>query len=142
MIVTGNLTKNFGLREIACNDKENMLFISPQLVDHAQRLQKLRDWYGRPIKVNSWFRTKEHNAKIGGEPNSQHCLGVATDIALPDEYYTFTRVRKEEFLQNIKKKWAELCAKDGLRGGVGFYQSFIHLDSRTGTGSVSFWDER
>ena len=50
--------------------------------------------------------------------------------------------RKEEFLQNIKAKWQLLCQTDGKRGGMGWYNSFIHFDSREGTGMMAFWDER
>lgn len=142
MNVTGNITKNFGLREIACNDKDNTLLISPQLVDHAQRLQRFRDWFNRPMQVNSWYRTQAYNKQIGGEPNSQHCLGVATDVALPDEYYKMDKKRQQEFLENIKAKWQLMCQTDGLRGGVGWYVNFVHLDSRSGSGPMAFWDER
>ena len=142
MNVTGKLTKNFGLAEMACNDKARTLEITPELVDHAQRLQRFRDWFNRPMKINSWFRTRDYNKQIGGEPNSQHCLGVATDVALPDEYFSFDKNRKDEFLNNMKNKWQLLCQGDGLRGGVGFYSNFVHLDSREGSGPMAFWDER
>ena len=143
MNVTGNLTKNFGLREMACNDPGNTLAITPALVDHAQRLQRFRDWYGKPMQVNSWYRTPEWNAKqAGSTKDSQHILGVATDVALPDEFFKMDPKRKEEFLQNIKAKWQLLCQTDGKRGGMGWYNSFIHFDSREGTGMMAFWDER
>jgi zinc D-Ala-D-Ala carboxypeptidase len=32
------------------------------------------------IRVNSGYRTPEHNKKVGGSPTSQHCKGEAADI--------------------------------------------------------------
>lgn len=46
-------------------------------------LEPARKAWGKPIKVNSGFRSVEHNDAIGGAPNSQHmCLGAwaAADI--------------------------------------------------------------
>jgi zinc D-Ala-D-Ala carboxypeptidase len=43
-------------------------------------LNPLRVWYKKPITINSGFRTVEHNAAIGGAPNSQHLRGEACDI--------------------------------------------------------------
>jgi hypothetical protein len=43
-------------------------------------LDPLREAYGKPIKVNSGFRTLELNQKLHGAKNSQHMLGQAADI--------------------------------------------------------------
>lgn len=43
-------------------------------------LQPLRDWYGKPIKINSGFRSPALNTLIGGASTSQHCFGQAADI--------------------------------------------------------------
>lgn len=43
-------------------------------------LQPLRKVYGKPIIVNSGFRSAALNAAIGGARNSQHMLGQAADI--------------------------------------------------------------
>lgn len=42
--------------------------------------EPLRAWYGKPIKVNSFYRSKELNAKIGGASTSQHVKGQAIDM--------------------------------------------------------------
>ena len=42
--------------------------------------EPLREWYGKPIKINSFFRSKELNAKVKGSKNSQHVIGQAIDI--------------------------------------------------------------
>ncbi len=42
--------------------------------------EPLREWYGKPIKINSFFRCGELNKKIGGSKTSQHCEGKAMDL--------------------------------------------------------------
>lgn len=43
-------------------------------------LDKVREVYGKPIKVNSGYRSKLVNKKVGGASNSQHTKGEAVDI--------------------------------------------------------------
>ena len=43
--------------------------------------EPLRKWYGKPIKINSFFRCKELNTAIKGSKTSQHCLGEAIDMS-------------------------------------------------------------
>ena len=42
--------------------------------------EPVREWVGKPIKVNSFFRSPKLNTAIGGSSKSQHCLGQAIDI--------------------------------------------------------------
>lgn len=48
--------------------------------------EPIREWYGKPIKVNSFFRSHELNVKVGGATDkngnstSQHVKGEAMDI--------------------------------------------------------------
>jgi hypothetical protein len=42
--------------------------------------QPLREWVGKPIKINSFFRSPKLNTAIGGSSKSQHCKGQAIDI--------------------------------------------------------------
>jgi uncharacterized protein YcbK (DUF882 family) len=140
IILDGQITPHFNIWEFRCR-ANNELLINADVIAHIQRLEKFRQWYKRTMIVNSGFRTPEHNKRIGGSPNSQHINGIAADINLPlGEFATFTKARKEEFLQNIKNKWYEICKADGLGGGVGFYNTFVHLDSAKG--KPRFWDER
>lgn len=34
-----------------------------------------------PVQVTSWYRTVDHNTKVGGHPDSQHLIGLAVDVA-------------------------------------------------------------
>ena len=57
-------------------------------------LDPVRAKSGKPIKVNSGYRCKKHNAEVGGSPHSQHmCQGgsAAADIcAEPRNYANMT----------------------------------------------------
>ena len=49
-----------------------------QLVDNI--LDPLREEFGKPIKVNSGYRSPELNKAVGGAKTSQHVLGLSADI--------------------------------------------------------------
>lgn len=42
--------------------------------------EPLRVWYGKPIKINSFFRCEALNTAVGGAKNSDHKSGRAIDI--------------------------------------------------------------
>lgn len=130
MIVSGRLVKNFSLDEMKCRD--GTLILTPEAVEHAQRIQRLREWLGYPVSPNSWYRSLSYNRTLkNSSDTSQHILCLATDIPYPDKYHGFTSQRKEQFRNNIADWWFNDCQKSGLGGGVGFYESskFFHLDS-------------
>lgn len=60
----------------------------------AQVLQPLRDLYGKPIKVNSGYRSAAVNRAIHGATNSQHCQGEAADIDSTDNATLFHLIRQ------------------------------------------------
>lgn len=43
-------------------------------------LDKVREMWGKPIGVNSGYRSPELNRAVGGAKNSQHLRGEASDI--------------------------------------------------------------
>jgi zinc D-Ala-D-Ala carboxypeptidase len=43
--------------------------------------EPLRKWYGKPIKINSFYRCPQLNTAVGGSPTSQHAKGQAIDIS-------------------------------------------------------------
>ena len=103
------LADHFRLIEAASKDGADLVLVCPALVDG---LEALRERIGRPLHVNSWFRTVEHNARIGGARDSQHVRGLAADVTargvLPGDVAT-------------------LAEELGF-GGVGIYASFVHVD--------------
>ena len=87
-----NLTTNFTLSEMTksetalrhgmANDPseteiENLRVLCENV------LQKVRDYYGMGVTVNSGFRHPLVNAKVGGSTTSDHCKGFAADIEIP-----------------------------------------------------------
>ena len=42
--------------------------------------EPLREWFGKPITINSFYRNPQINIRIGGSKTSQHCTGEAIDI--------------------------------------------------------------
>ena len=67
--------KRLGL-ENEPNEKqlENMKLLAEKI------FEPLRQYVGKPIKINSFFRSPELNRAIGGSSKSQHCKGQAIDI--------------------------------------------------------------
>jgi len=115
------LTKNFSLSEFDCNDGSKMPDdVVLNIVKLAGQLQILRDFIGKPIKINSGYRSPSYNHKIGGAKNSQHKLGKAADIKVDGLS-----------AREVHGIISELI-KDGrmLEGGLGKYNSFTHYDIR------------
>ena len=124
------MTKNFNKSEFESKCGREM----PEEVYHnvvkvANQLQYLRDYLGEPIRINSAYRSPEHNAKVGGVPKSQHLLGKAADIVV--------KGMKTEFLY----QYIEDAISNGemLQGGLGLYDTFVHYDIR---GTKARWDYR
>ena len=76
-------------------------------------LDAVRKQYGKPIKINSGYRTEARNKKIGGVLNSSHLRGLAVDISCSNSKDRFTLVN--------------LLLKAGFKR-IGIAGSFIHVD--------------
>ncbi|MGQ1928362.1 YcbK family protein [Ornithobacterium rhinotracheale] len=115
------LSKDFDLSEFACHDgSATPEFALKNLRELAQNLQVLRNYLGKPIMVNSGYRSPAHNRKIGGKVNSQHLQGKAADIRV--DGVTPERLASiiERLIYNGKMK----------QGGLGIYPTFVHYDIR------------
>lgn len=85
------LTPNFTLEELTSSETAARLGldntpnkdVKANLVRLAKFLEEVRRILGRPIMVNSAYRSPEVNKAIGSKPTSQHCLGCAADIRVP-----------------------------------------------------------
>ena len=80
------LSRNFTLEEMVATSHRGLQDI-PTLgvVQNLQKLcvlvlQPLRDAIGRPVYINSGYRSKRLNARVGGVANSRHLQGKAADI--------------------------------------------------------------
>jgi hypothetical protein len=45
--------------------------------------EPLREWYGKPITINSFYRSSDLNKAVKGAKNSDHVKGFAIDIDTP-----------------------------------------------------------
>jgi uncharacterized protein YcbK (DUF882 family) len=116
------LSKNFSLTEF--NSKDGTVadqLVIKNLTILSEQLEVLREYLGKPIKITSGYRSKEHNAKIGGAKNSTHVNGMAADIKVkglsPLEVYNAI----EKLIADGKMK----------QGGLGLYRSWVHYDFRS-----------
>ena len=64
---------------------DNIVTNLTRLVDNV--LDPLREWYNKPIYINSGYRCKELNKAVGGVSNSYHLKGMAADIDMGDKNY-------------------------------------------------------
>ena len=116
-----NLTTNFNLSEFRCKDGTDVpAELLPNVQKLANELQKLRDELGLPIKINSGYRTKSYNKKIGGASNSMHVQAKAADIVVTDITPTNLYKRIEKLIEEGKVNFK----------GVGVYDTFVHVDVR------------
>lgn len=53
------------------------------LPDICYKLDRARELFGNPIELTCGYRSPEHNAEIGGVPDSAHTKGMAADIKAP-----------------------------------------------------------
>lgn len=114
------LSANFRVREFACKDGADLLLVAEELI---QRLQALREVLGKPVNINSAYRTVSHNKKVGGQTLSTHLAGLAADIVVSGTTPAAVAAAAETI---------------GFRG-IGLYDTFVHVDVRT---KRVLWDKR
>ena len=109
------LAANFTVREFACGDGSDAVFVAPELV---AILQMIREHFGKPVIIESAFRSHAYNKKMDGSPQSRHLYGLAADIHIP----------------GVAPRAVAACAAALLprRGGIGVYDTFCHVDVRPG----------
>ena len=83
------LGKYFTLDELTASATARRLGLSNMpLTEHVENLRQLvactldplRQLWGKPLRVNSGYRSPTLNTAVGGARNSQHCRGCAADI--------------------------------------------------------------
>ncbi len=103
-------TKNFSEKELSCrccgDNRMNILFL--------EKLQRIRDEYGKPMKLSSAYRCPNHNNNISSSGvDGPHTTGRAVDVLVAgeDAYHLLKIVMKHNMT------------------GVGIAgKSFIHID--------------
>ena len=117
-------SKHFTREEYACKFT-NLCFMHPEAVE---KLEKLREEYGKPIRLSSAYRDSTHPAERTKKHVGYHAKGMAYDLL----------VYGSDALRIL-----ELALKHGYNGiGVNqrnsHDQRFIHLDIRN-TEKSAIW---
>jgi len=137
-----NLTENFSLEELTHTDHRefdnspNDVELS-NLTRLAEFLEQVRTLLGKPIFINSAFRSKLVNDAVGSKDSSQHRIGCAADLRVvgmtPDEvvkaiiasdlnfdqiireFDRWTHISIPNSIHNLPRKQALIIDKKGTR---------------------------
>ena len=108
------VSTNFRVKEFACTDGSDPIFIDSDLVSV---LQKIRNHFGKSVTITSAYRTPTKNKACGGSTYSQHLYGRAADIKISGVTPKKVAAYAETLLKN--------------KGGIGTYSTFTHIDVRS-----------
>ena len=107
------LSENFHRSEFVCKCGCGQDDVDAGLINI---LQTLRDEFQRPVRVHSGNRCSKYNKKVGGKAKSQHLRGRAADISIDGASPAKVGRAVERLL--------------GGTGGLGVYDTFVHVDTR------------
>jgi uncharacterized protein YcbK (DUF882 family) len=115
------LTKNFRSAEFDCKDGTQVpLDLHGNRNVLADQLQVIRDYFGRPVYINSAYRSVQHNKNVGGASRSFHLLCMASDIQVKG-------LTPRQVFDGVKY----LILSGEIRaGGLKQYGTFVHYDFR------------
>ena len=106
--------QHFKVKEFACKDGSPVVFIDDYL---CNILDILRNKLGKPVIINSGYRTPEWNKKCGGAKYSYHMRGMAADIRV-------NGISAKEIANKLDEIIPDKC-------GIIVYNNWVHLDVRT-----------
>ncbi len=110
-------TKEFDSPDVQGSGK-NMQHTTLLMLCEARKIANV------PFKINSGFRTIEHNAKVGGVVNSAHTRGYAIDISTPNGHN--------------QKLIVKALRQAGFKR-FGIYTNFIHADNDPIKKQFAYW---
>lgn len=122
------ISRYFTAREVTNGDARRIptdAAVVANILELAAELDKLREAWGSPIGVTSWYRPPRVNAAVGGVPNSQHINGGAADV------YAMSG-NERQFEEWLDSRWDR-----ALGYGVASGRGFTHLDLRPGR--IRWW---
>lgn len=108
------IAKHFKVKEFACKDGSQVVFIDDYLVSI---LDILRNQIGKPVIITSGYRTPERNKKCNGAKYSYHMRGMAADIRVDG-------MSAKEIANKLDKIVPDKC-------GIIVYSTWVHFDVRT-----------
>lgn len=106
--------QHFKVKEFACKDGSQVVFIDSYLVS---LLDILRNEVGKPVIINSGYRTPTRNKEVDGAKYSYHMRGMAADIRI-------NGMSAKEIADKLNKIIPNEC-------GIIVYKSWVHIDTRT-----------
>lgn len=109
----GDLSPHFSRSEFACQCRCGFDTVDAELL---QFLEAIRQHFDQPVKIESGCRCVQHNRNVGGSEFSRHLIGRAADIKV----------------KNINADLVAELARQMSIPGVGGYDTFTHIDTRTG----------
>lgn len=93
--------------------------------EFLNKLDKLRELMGQPMRVTSGYRSPEYNAKVSNTGRTgPHTTGKAADIACSNG--------------QMRHKLVKLACELGFTG-IGISKSFVHLDTLEGPHRPNIW---
>lgn len=115
------LSKNFNSYEFRCGLGRGCS-CSTTLIDDKlfEYLQKIRDYFGKPLDITSAYRCPSYNRSVNGATSSYHTKGMAADFKIDGV---------------APSKIAKYAESIGVLG-IGLYSDFVHIDTRT---TKFFW---
>lgn len=106
--------QHFKVKEFACQDGSQVVFIDDYLVSI---LDILRNQVGKPVHINSGYRTPTRNKAVGGAKYSYHMRGMAADIRV-------NGISPKEIANKLNEIIPDEC-------GIIVYNRWVHIDTRT-----------
>lgn len=97
-------------------------------VEVLEAVETMARRLGEKLVITSAFRCPQHNHNVGGVPDSKHLFGLAVDLEPPSG-----------MTPEVFAKYASESFDIFENGGIGLYDTFVHLDNR---GRRARWDER
>lgn len=105
--------QHFKVKEFACKDGSQVVFIDSYLVSI---LDILRNQVGKPVIINSGYRTPTRNKEVNGAKYSYHMRGKAADIRIEG-------MTAKEIANKLNKIIPNEC-------GIIVYNTWVHIDTR------------
>ena len=111
--------------DIVENGHELSWHINQELVG---RLDQIREHFGKPVHINSGFRSFTENINAGSKQKySMHQYGIAADFKIEG-------ITTREIFDYIVLTWNT--------GAVGLYDTFIHIDIRNSNRLITWGDKK
>jgi zinc D-Ala-D-Ala carboxypeptidase len=151
------ISKHISIKEATRSNTAERLGIdnfpdSPTLVNMQALAENvfepLREHFGHPIYITSFYRSLELNKAIGGSPRSQHCKGQAIDIddvigsSTNADFFNYIKDNLEfdqliwEFGNNDSPNWVHVSYNtDNNRGNI------LKASKENGKTKYTIWNQ-